>query len=528
MTGLASLPIWRDLLTHQRAIAKTPLPRFFEEDKDRFSLLSFRLPGMLVDFSKNHMTPETLRLLLLLAHERKLEFARHDMFSGAKINVTEKRAALHTALRAPKDAKISVDGKNVVPDVHAVLDRMAHFANAVRLGHWRGHSGKEITDIVNIGIGGSSLGPKMAVEALAGYHHMRLKVHFISNVEASELHHVLQNLNPESTLFLVASKTFTTAETMQNAHIARERVVRHFNDEKAVEKHFAALSTNSEEVQKFGIAPQNMFPFWDWVGGRYSVWSAIGLSVMLSIGPERFAEFLSGAHDMDTHFATAPPDKNIPVIMGLVGLWNRNFMGLPAYACIPYHSGLGRFPAWLQQTDMESNGKQVDKNGDAVDVPTGPLIFGEPGTDSQHSFFQWLHQGTNIVPVDFIAAVKTPFGTKQQQSMLLANCLAQSEALMNGKSAPDAPHRHFPGSRPSTTILLDELSPRTLGMLMALYEHKVFVQGALWGINSFDQFGVELGKELAKTLGAELDAGAAGTHDGSTAGLVKYIQERGA
>jgi glucose-6-phosphate isomerase len=528
VSALSSSPLWQDLQKHAKTLEGVTLPQLFAEDKARFQQLSFHLPGMLVDFSKNKVTGDTLRLLLRFAQERKVENRRHDMFSGAKINNTEGRAVLHAALRAPKDKKITVDGKDVVPDVHHVLERMAHFANAVRHGHWRGHSGKEITDIVNIGIGGSSLGPQFATEAMCGFHHMRLKAHFVANVEASDLQHVLQKLSPETTLFIIASKTFTTQETMQNARVAREKVLKHYNnDEKAVEKHFVALSTNAAEVGKFGILPENMFPFWDWVGGRYSVWSAIGLSVMLMIGPDHFAEFLKGAREMDEHFQTAPLDKNIPVLMALIGLWHRNMLGLPAYAVIPYHSALKRLPAWLQQADMESNGKSVNADGEALEVPTGPVIFGEPGTDAQHSFFQWLHQGTDIVPVDFIAAVRTPYGTKAQQNMLLANLLAQSEALMNGQSIEGQPQRFFPGSRPSTTILLDELNPRTLGMLMALYEHKVFVQGALWGVNSFDQFGVELGKVLAKTLEAELNAKTEGKHDSSTAGLMKYIHDHG-
>jgi glucose-6-phosphate isomerase len=524
MTDLTTLPLWQNLIQHGQSLSATPLPQLFKEDPKRFSDFSFRLPGMLVDFSKNKITEETRRLLLQLAQERKLESRRDDMFSGVRINNTENRAVLHTALRAPKDKKILVDGKNIVPDIHHILERMGHFAEAVRHGHWRGHSGKEITDIVNIGIGGSSLGPQFATEALTGYHHMRLKAHFVANVEASDLQHILQKLSPETTLFIIASKTFTTQETMQNAMVAREKVLKHFDgDKEAIEKHFVALSTNAEAVRTFGILERNMFPFWDWVGGRYSVWSAIGLSVMLMVGPEHFGEFLAGAHAMDVHFQTAPPDQNIPMLMGLIGLFHRDIMNLPAYAVIPYHSALGRLPAWLQQTDMESNGKSVDASGCTMTVPTGPIIFGEPGTDAQHSFFQWLHQGTDVVPVDFIAAVKTSFGTKAQQNMLLANVLAQSEALMNGQSIEGQPQRFFPGSRPSTMILLDDLSPRTLGMLMALYEHKVFVQGALWGINSFDQFGVELGKGLAKTLEAELNAKATGMHDSSTAGLMQHI-----
>jgi glucose-6-phosphate isomerase len=520
--------LWKELDAHARELAATPLPRLFEKDPARFEKLSFKIPGMLVDFSKNKVTAETVKLLTALARARGLEDKRDDMFDGQKINVTENRAVLHTALRAPKSRKIMVDGKNVVPEVHKTLERMGKFAEAVRHGRWRGHSGKEITDIVNIGIGGSSLGPQFATEALAGFHHMRLKAHFVANVEASDLHQVLQKLSPETTLFIIASKTFTTLETMQNARVTREKVLKHYKgNEKAIEKHFVALSTNVPEAEKFGILPANVFPFWDWVGGRYSVWSAIGLSLMLMIGAEHFGHFLDGARAMDEHFLETPLEKNIPALMGLIGAYHRTALDYPAYAVIPYHSMLKRLPAWLQQVDMESNGKSVDVTGAPVAQPTGPVIFGEPGTDAQHSFFQWVHQGTDTVPLDFIAAVKTPYGTKAQQNMLLANLLAQAEGLMNGRTVPGEPQRFFPGSRPSTTILLDELNPKTLGMLMALYEHRVFVQGVLWNINSFDQFGVELGKVLAKTIEAELNTKAKGKHDGSTAGLMKHIQSKG-
>jgi glucose-6-phosphate isomerase len=520
-------PVWKDLEKHAKALKGTSLPGLFAKDAKRFDKFSFALPGMLVDFSKNKVTPETLRLLVKLAKETGLEKKRDAMFAGQKINVTENRAVLHIALRTPKGKKILVDGKDVMPDVHQTLERMGSFADAVRCGAWKGHSGKEITDIVNIGIGGSSLGPQFATEALKGGHHARLKAHFVANVESSDLHHVLAATNPETTLFIVASKTFTTQETMQNAKVARDAVLAHFGgDESAIAKHFVALSTNIEAASKFGILEGNMFPFWDWVGGRYSVWSAIGLSVMLMVGPEAFGEFLSGAHAMDEHFRTAPLAENIPALMALIGLWHRNAMKYPAYAVIPYHAALKRLPAWLQQTDMESNGKSVDVTGASLKRESGAIIFGEPGTDAQHSFFQWLHQGTDVVPVDFIGTVKTPYGTKAQQNMLLANLLAQTEGLMNGREIKGEPQRFFAGNRPSTTILLDTLTPRTLGMLMALYEHKVFVQGVMWNVNSYDQFGVELGKVLAKTIETELNSGAKGLHDGSTAGLMAYIRAK--
>ena len=409
MKDATYLKNWHALQDHREQLRNRHLKEFFAQDSGRFGKLSFALPGLLVDFSKNFVTDETLFLLAGLAGDAGLPAMRDAMFKGEKINTTESRAVLHTALRAPKGAKITVDGRNVVDDVHAVLDAMEKFATAVRDGAWKGHTGKEITDIVNIGIGGSSLGPQLVTQALAHFHHSRLKAHFVANVEASDLSRSLDRLSPETTLFIVASKTFTTAETMQNAHIARNWLLAHYKgDEKAVARHFVAASTNADAVQKFGIAPENMFPFWDWVGGRYSVWSAIGLSVMLMVGPAHFREFLAGAHAADEHFRTAPIEANIPVLMGLIGVWYRNFMQFPAYAVIPYHACLARLPAFLQQLDMESNGKRVTRAGQPVSAATGPMIFGEPGTDSQHSFFQWLHQGADIVPVDFIAAVKTP------------------------------------------------------------------------------------------------------------------------
>jgi glucose-6-phosphate isomerase len=521
MTDITQLQSWQALESHARQ--KKDLKELFAKDPARFKKLSFALPGMLVDFSKNLVNEDTVNLLVKLAEETGLERARDAMFRGDKINTTEARAVLHTALRADPDKPLTVDGQNVAEDVGDVLQRMVSFTNEVRDGLWRGYNGKEITDIVNIGIGGSSLGPRLVTEALAGYYPLRLQAHFVANVEASDLALTLKGLSPETTLFIVASKTFTTAETMQNANIARSWIVNHYKDEQAIARHFVAASTNLEAVKKFGIAPANMFPFWDWVGGRYSVWSSIGLSVMIMAGEENFMEFLAGAREMDEHFKTAPLKQNVPALMGLIGLWYRNFMKLPAYAVIPYHACLARFPAFLQQLDMESNGKSVTKTGEPVTAPTGPIIFGEPGTDAQHSFFQWLHQGTDVVPVDFIAAVKTRFGNKDQQTMLLANFLAQTEALMGGRENKAEPYRNFAGNRPSTTILMDELDPRTLGMLIALYEHRVFVQGAVWGIDSFDQWGVELGKVLAKALETEIKSGKHSAHDGSTVGLLEYI-----
>ncbi len=527
MTDPTKLKSWRLLEAHAQQLTRLSLKNLFAQDAKRFEKMSLPLPGMLIDYSKNQLSEETLHLLTSLAKDAGVVALRDAMFKGERINASESRPVLHTALRAPKNAVITVDGKNVVPDVHAVLDAMGKFSDAVRDGAWKGYSGKMITDIVNIGIGGSFLGPQMVCAGLLHWHHERLSVHFAANVEASDLERILNKVDPETTLFIIASKTFTTAETMQNAHIARSWLLAHYKgDDNAVAKHFVAASTNTEAVTKFGIATENMFPFWDWVGGRYSVWSAIGLSVMLMVGRDNFAAFLAGAHEMDEHFKTAPLEQNAPVLLALIGLWYRNFLHYPSYAVIPYHACLGRLPAFLQQLDMESNGKSVTRKGERVSSPTGPMIFGEPGTDAQHSFFQWLHQSPDTVPVDFIAAVNTPFGNDDQQVMLLANFLAQTEALMAGKQNETEPHRNFAGNKPTTTILLDALNPKTLGMLIALYEHKVFVQGSIWSINSFDQWGVELGKVLAKALETELKSGKPAAHDASTLGLLDYISRK--
>ena len=526
MTDVTKLNAWQALIAHHAQLAPLHLRDLFAQDPDRFKKFSLSLPGMLVDFSKNMITDETLHHLTALARDTGLEDARARFFSGEKINITEQRAVAHMALRAGKADTFTIDGKNVVPEVQETLARMSAFAETVRSGDWKGHSGQEITDIVNIGIGGSSLGPQLVTQALGYYHHPRLTAHYVANVEASDLARTLASINPETTLFIVASKTFTTAETMQNAQLARNWLLAHYKEDKqAVAKHFVAASTNADAVAAFGIAPDNMFPFNDWVGGRYSLWSAIGLSCMLMVGSDNFHALLAGAREMDQHFKSAPLEANLPVLLGLIGLWHRNVCDYPALAVIPYHAALGRLPAFLQQLDMESNGKRVDRDGKTVQAPTGPMIFGEPGTDAQHSFFQWLHQGTDIVPVDFIAVAKTPYGNQTQQDMLLANCLAQSAALMAGRDNADEPHRHFPGNRPSTTFLLDALTPQTLGMLLALYEHKVFVQGILWQINSFDQWGVELGKVLAKNLEPEI-AGTkpVGVHDSSTLGLLQHLR----
>ncbi|HEU4777112.1 MAG TPA: glucose-6-phosphate isomerase, partial [Telluria sp.] len=491
-----------------------------------------------LDYSKNRVDARTLELLTDLARERGVEKQRDAMFAGERINLTENRAVLHTALRAPRGTPLTVDGQDVNADVHAVLDRVRVFSEAVRAGTWLGHSGKPITDIVNIGIGGSDLGPKMVCLALRQYAHPRLTMHFVSNVDGHDMDATLSRVNPETTLFIVASKTFTTTETMMNAQTARAWFLKHAPDA-ALAKHFVAVSTNTEAIKAFGIDPANMFPFWDWVGGRYSVWSAIGLSVALCVGFGYFADLLAGAHAMDTHFKEAPLEKNMPVLLGMIGFWNRHFLGCPSLSIAPYHQDLNRFPAYLQQLDMESNGKRVTKSGAPVDTLTCPVIWGDCGTNGQHAYFQLLHQGTDVTPIDFIAALRPAHEYANHHAALLANCFAQSEAFMRGKTIDEvridlqaqglslaeierlAPHKTFPGNHPSNTILMEYLTPYTLGALIALYEHKTFVQGVIWDVNSFDQWGVELGKVLAKTIEAELTGEAVPErHDCSTNGLI--------
>lgn len=497
---------WNILTTHAEAIKNQETKDMFKENPNRFSDMSIKLDQFLFDYSKNHIDEKGLELLLDLAKDANLEEMRSAMFNGEHINNTEDRAVKHWALRAGTDAP---------QEVQETLAHMTAFASKIR-------AEGTITDIVNIGIGGSSLGPELATKALKAFQTEGLRAHYVANVEASHLYNVLEQVNPETTLFIIASKTFTTAETMQNAHLAKEWFKEKAPNSKT-EDHFCAVSTNIEACKDFGIAEKNIFPMWNWVGGRYSVWSAIGLSTMIVTGPENFQQFLNGGLAMDQHFQTAPLEQNIPVLSALLGIWYRNFCNLDAYAVIPYHSDLGRLPAWLQQLDMESNGKGVDKQGEAVAYATGPMIFGEPGTDSQHSFFQWIHQSPTKLPVDFIVAANSSCGTKDQQDMLLANCFAQSEALMNGKVDTNEPYRNFTGNRPSTTIVLDELNPYTLGMLLSLYENKVFTQGIIWNINSFDQWGVELGKVLAKTLQAEIANNKQGDHDPSTLGLLDHV-----
>lgn len=532
---------WKALETHAATFAERPLTRLFEEDPDRFKRLSLTLDDMLVDLSKNIWDAETRRLLAKLARACGLEERREAMFSGMAINETENRAVLHVALRAPRGANITADGRNVVPDVHDVLDHMADFAQRIRSGGILGATGRTFTDVVNIGIGGSDLGPAMVTAALRPYHDGP-RVHFVSNVDGAHIADTTRDLDPETTLVIVASKTFTTIETMTNAATARAWIAGALG-EAAVGDHFAAVSTALDKVAAFGIDAARVFGFWDWVGGRYSVWSAIGLPVMLAIGPEHFGRFLAGAHAMDEHFRTAPLENNIPVQLGLLGVWYRDVLGFSARAVLPYDQRLARLPAYLQQLDMESNGKSVTLSGQPVTRDTGPLVWGEPGTNGQHAFYQLLHQGTTVIPCEFIVAAEGHEPTlARHHAMLKANCLAQSEALMTGrtraavearlraegKSEADiarlAPHKVFPGNRPSTTIAYERLTPFALGRLIALYEHRVFVEGTIWGINSFDQWGVELGKELATELlplieGIEPAVG----RDPSTLGLIARL-----
>ena len=536
--SLTSTASFQALETHAIEAEDWQMRSLFAADPQRFERLSAEAAGLFLDYSKNRLDGRTLELLAALLRERGVEARRDAMFAGERINNTENRAVLHTALRAPRGAALVVDGQDVNADVHAVLDRVKSFTDAVRSGDWLGHTGKPITDIVNIGIGGSDLGPKMVVLALRHYAHPRLRLHFVSNVDGHDMDAALNQVDPETTLFIVASKTFTTAETMMNAQSARAWFLQNAPEE-ALARHFVAVSTNTQAIKTFGIDPANMFPFWDWVGGRYSVWSAIGLPVALAVGFGYFTDFLAGAHELDEHFRTAPVEENLPMILALVGFWNRQFLGAASVSVAPYHQDLNRFPAYLQQLDMESNGKRVTRDGEPVDTPTCPAIWGEPGTNGQHAYFQLLHQGTDLTPIDFIAALRPAHEMDNHHTALLANCFAQSEAFMKGKTLDEvradlqgqglslleaerlAPHKTFPGNRPSNTILMERLTPATLGALIALYEHKTFVQGVIWDVNSFDQWGVELGKVLAKKIQAELTGEARPDHhDSSTNGLI--------
>lgn len=517
----------------------------FRSDPQRFDTFSLRFNDFLLDYSKNRITETTLKLLFQLARERGVETWRGRMFRGEKINVTENRAVLHTALRNRAETPIQVDGRDVMPDVRRVLGQMRAFTEQVRSGAWQGYTGKRITDIINIGIGGSDLGPLMACTALKPYGSPDLRVHFVSNVDGAHLAMALESCDPETTLFVVASKAFTTQETLANAHSARTWFLAKAGNKTHIAKHFVALSTRADEVAKFGIDPANMFEFWDWVGGRYSLWSAIGLSIALYIGMDHFEAMLQGGFEMDQHFCTAPLERNMPVIMALLGVWYGNFFGAQTHAILPYDQTLSRFSAYFQQGDMESNGKFVDRDGCRVDYATGPVIWGEPGTNGQHAFYQLIHQGTHMVPCDFLMPVRTQYPLPGHHDILFSNCIAQTQALMQGKTEQEAraelqatgmtdealehllPHKVFRGNSPSNTLLFDRVDPHTLGSLVALYEHKIFVQGILWNINSFDQWGVELGKQLAAVLLPQMGNDAqATTHDSSTNGLINHYKTR--
>ncbi|MDH3636939.1 MAG: glucose-6-phosphate isomerase [Gammaproteobacteria bacterium] len=549
MPPLTETSTWKALVAHQRAMADVHMRDLFADDPRRFKRFSLELGDLLFDYSKNRINAKTLELLVALARQAGIEAARDRMFSGNKINVTERRAVLHVALRDSSNMPIMVNGEDVTPAVNAVRDRMYTFSERVRAGEWRGYTGERITDIVSIGIGGSDLGPSMVCQALSPYRHPELTLHFVSNIDGTHISETLRRVDPRSTLFIVASKTFTTLETLTNARRARAWCVEQTGTESAIAKHFVAVSTNAEEVARFGIETANMFEFWDWVGGRYSLWSAIGLPIVLAIGKDRFAELLAGAHSMDRHFKSADLDVNMPILMGMLGIWYRNFFASDSHVIAPYDQYLRRLPAYLQQLDMESNGKSVDRDGNVIrNYDTGPVVWGEPGTNGQHAFFQLLHQGTRTIPVDFLVPVESQNPIGSQHVLLLANCFAQSEALMRGKTIEEvraelsaqalddaeserlAPHKVFAGNRPSNTLVFRKLDPYMLGMLLALYEHKVFVQGVVWKINSFDQWGVELGKQLADDIARELEEeNETSTHDSSTNGLInrcKRVLER--
>ena len=531
-------PAWKALVAHHQKIRDLHLRKLFADDPTRGKRMTAEAVGLFFDYSKNRVTDETLKLLLQLANESGLRARIDAMFRGDKINITENRAVLHVALRAPKGESIIVDGENVVPQVHAVLDKMADFSNRLRTGAWKGYTGKRIRNVINVGIGGSDLGPVMAYEALKHYSDRAMTFRFVSNVDGTDFAEAVWDLDPAETLFIISSKTFTTLETMTNAHTARDWLLAGLGgDEKAVARHFVAVSTNASAVAKFGIDTANMFEFWDWVGGRYSMDSAIGLSTMIAIGPDNFRAMLDGFHQMDEHFRTTPFERNLPVLMGLLAIWYNDFFGAATVAVLPYEQYLKRFPAYLQQLTMESNGKHVTLDGSTVTCDTGPVYWGEPGTNGQHSFYQLIHQGTRLIPCDFIAFYQTLNPLGRHHDILLANVFAQAEALAFGKTAqqvktegtPDwlVPHRVFEGNRPSNVILADRLTPGTLGKLVALYEHSVFTQGAIWNIDSFDQWGVELGKQLAQRIIPELESKdkPALAHDSSTNNLINQYRK---
>jgi glucose-6-phosphate isomerase len=531
LVPLADRAAWKALQAHHTSMESTQLKQLFADDPGRGERLTAEAAGIFLDYSKNRVTDETLKLLVQLAEESGIKAKIEAMFTGEKINITENRSVLHVALRAPKSEQIFSDGADVVPEVHAVLEKMAGFADKIRSGEWKGYTGKKIKNVVNIGIGGSDLGPVMAYEALRHYSDRDLTMRFVSNVDSTDFAEAVIDLKADETLFLVASKTFTTLETMTNAHTAREWALKSLKDDAAIARHFVAISTNAKEVAKFGIDTENMFGFWDWVGGRYSMDCAIGLSTMIAIGPDNFYDLLAGFHEMDVHFRTAPLEKNLPVLMGLLTVWYTDFFNAQTVAILPYEQYLKRFPAYLQQLTMESNGKHITLDGTRVDAETGPIYWGEPGTNGQHSFYQLIHQGTRLIPCDFIGFYKSLNPIGRHHDILMANVFAQAEALAFGKTAEQCkaegvaealiPHKVFEGNRPSNVILVDKLTPKTLGKLVALYEHNVFTQGTIWSIDSFDQWGVELGKVLATKILGELESTGEIAHDTSTNSLIQ-------
>lgn len=533
---------WKALHVHATEMQATCMRELFDQDPQRFARFSVQGADLLLDYSKNRITGQTMALLMELAKTAGLAERIEAMFTGQKINSTEKRAVLHVALRRSVEDATVVDGQDVMPEVHRVLDQMERFTDKIRSGAWKGFTGEPITDVVNIGIGGSDLGPKMAVEALDFYRQRNLSFHFVSNIDGTHMARVLEKVRPQSTLFIIASKTFTTQETLTNAHTARRWFLEQDGTDADIARHFVALSTNEPAVKAFGIDPANMFAFWDWVGGRYSLWSCIGLPIALSVGMDRFRELLGGARAMDEHFRTTPFERNIPFILGLLGVWYVNFHGFTSHAVLPYDQYLALLPSYLQQADMESNGKGVTREGRPVSYSTGPVLWGEPGTNGQHAFYQLLHQGTNVVPCDFLAAAVPLHDLGEHHTILLANFLAQTEALMRGRTLEEArkelaslpedarealaPHKVFPGNRPSNSLIYQKLTPKVLGSLIAMYEHKIFVQGSIWGINSYDQMGVELGKQLAGVILPELRGQEAMGHDSSTSGLLRYLLDQ--
>jgi len=546
MTILNQTEEWRALGDHWKKISSTQMRNLFAQDPERFENMSLNNCGMLLDYSKNIIDRKGLALLMELAKATDVKGWIRRMFAGDSINNTERRAVLHVALRNRSDRPVWLDGEDVMPGVRDVLAHVGSFSEAVRSGKWTGHTGQRITDVVNIGIGGSNLGPLMVTEALGHYQTSGPKVHFVSNVDGTHIVETLKRLDPETTLFIIASKTFTTQETLTNAHTAREWCLNRLVDEVAIARHFVAVSTNTEAVSEFGINPANMFGFWDWVGGRYSLWSAIGLPIAIAVGMEQFEELLTGAHEMDEHFRTAELSENMPVILALLGIWYANFAGARTHAILPYDQYLRHLPAYLQQADMESNGKRVTRDGKVVKYATGPVVWGAAGTDGQHAFYQLIHQGTQMIPADFIIPLKSHNPVADQHQKLMANFLAQTEALMKGRTRDEArdeleqtgldaerivdllPHKVFPGNSPTNSILIDQLTPRRLGSLIALYEHKIFVQGVIWNINSFDQWGVELGKQLAGVILGELkDEVEPAEHDASTSSLIDYCKRHG-